>query len=228
MDDKTAVTREFLYKSLDDAQNTIRSLDSKTGIGIVVLGAMIGAAITREEIAAIRASGLVSILIALIFAALCALSAVFAFRTVFPTINPAANISLPKGLEPPFFIHELRPRRFWRLFSSNPQHAKLALTHESYIASLRAATADTIEAVMAAEVLKVSFIRQMKTDRLAAFAKALTVTVIAFVVLLLAVPSHRDELNLTRQEKCGGTNIEVGPTTIVNGQQQPTRGSARK
>ena len=54
--------------------------------------------------------------------------------------------------------------------------------------ALGQATAEDLESVAAAEVPKLSFIRQLKMDRLAGFANALIATVILFIVIMFAAP----------------------------------------
>jgi hypothetical protein len=174
----------FLYKALDDAQSTIRSLDSKAGVGIVVLGAMIAKFLEREQLTTTLQSHWPTKLSALAFVCSAVLGAIFALKTVFPMINPAANVSLPEQTKPQFFIARLAPCRFLRLFSSDPRYARLALTHPEYLHTLRLSEPGALESVVAAEVLKVSFIRQMKTDRLAAFARALVIAILSFVSLI--------------------------------------------
>lgn len=204
----------FLYKALDDAQSTIRSLDTKAGVGVVVLGAMLGRVLEHDQLAAIRSAGPYSAAIAAIFALLAVSAAVLAFRTVFPMINPAANVSLPDGLRPAFFVTKLQPCGFCRLFSSDPRFARLSETHESYSAQLVNATEDSIEKTLAAEVLKVSFIRQMKTDRLVAFAKVLIATVIVFTALLLIIP-RKESPSQSPSNPCTAGSISIGPSSTT-------------
>jgi len=47
---------------------------------------------------------------------------------------------------------------------------------------------DALRTVLAAEVLKLSFIRQLKNERLVAFAFLLTASVVFFVVLIFVAP----------------------------------------
>lgn len=223
MEDSRAFAREFLYKVLDDAQGTIRSLDAKAGVGIVVLGAMLGGVLEREQVVVIRAGGWIAWTVASIFAVLATLAAVLAFRTIFPMINPAENVSVPGHLRPAFFIAEFSQARIWRLFSSSPRFSKLAETHESYTSALLGASSERIEEIMAAEVLKVSFIRQMKTDRLAGFAKVLTGTVLIFILLLWTARPNQPIAEPVRATSGigGNVSIEIGSRNSSAPEQSP-------
>jgi hypothetical protein len=216
VEENRAFTREFLYKALDDAQGTIRSLDAKAGVGIVVLGAMLGRVLEREQVVAIRAGGWIPWAVASLFAILVTLAVSLAFRTIFPMVNPAANVSFPDNLRPAFFVGHFSQSRIWRLFSSSPRFAKLAETHESYTSALQSASVESIERIMAAEVLKVSFIRQIKTDRLAGFAKILTATVLIFILLLWTARPNEPVAPPIRSTSCteGGISIEIGSRNL--------------
>ena len=53
---------------------------------------------------------------------------------------------------------------------------------------MKDATPEKIESILAAEVLKLPFIRQVKTDRLYAFAIGLIITVAVFIGLMSVAP----------------------------------------
>lgn len=192
-DDQHSINLTFLYKIIDDNQATIRFLDTKAAFGIAVLGAIIGRVLDRDQIIACTTHGAVLLTASLIFALLILTSAVLGYRTVFPTVNPAQNVSFPDNLDPKFFLSSLKPRRWQRLFSSSKKYAMLQATHAEYCASLQQASAQALESIAAAEALKLSFIRQLKTDRLTAMAKALTLTVLLFILVTLWVPKAVDQ-----------------------------------
>ena len=168
----------FLYKIIDDNQATIRFLDTKAAFGIAILGAVVGKVLDKDQLVACESHGLIVMVISVIFAMLVVTSAILGYKTVFPTINPAQNVSFPDNLEPKFFISELSRRSVLRLFSSGKKFAMLKATHADYCAAVKEATAEKIESIAAAEVLKLSFIRQIKMDRLVAFSTAIIFTVV--------------------------------------------------
>lgn len=187
-EDRTYVLT-FLYKIIDDNQATIRYLDTKAGFGIAILGAMVGKILLdSDQLRAFASHGRLVLGLAGLLGSVVLVAAVLGFRTVFPTVNPARNVTFPDNLEPKFFIFKFGNCRWLRLLSSRKDFATLATTHEHYCAALQRATPSTIESILAAEVLKVSFIRQIKTDRLTAFAMSLVASVALFIVLVFAAP----------------------------------------
>ena len=184
----TAQKLAFLYKIIDDNQATIRFLDTKAAFGIALLGAIIGKVLDRDQLVAFGSHGVVILLLSIAFALLIIISATLGFKTVFPTVNPAQNVSFPDNFEPKFFIAKLNPKRIWRHFSASKKFAMLETTHTQYCDALGRATPENLIAITAAEALKLSFIRQLKTDRLSAFSNTLIFTVILFMILTLAAP----------------------------------------
>jgi hypothetical protein len=209
-------TLTFLYKIIDDNQATIRFLDTKAAFGIAVLGAMVGKLLDRDQLVACASHGLVVMVISAVFALLVVAAATLGYKTVFPMVNPAQNVSVPANLEPKFFISKFSPERVLRLFSANRRFVMLETTHAGYCAALKQATADNLESVAAAEVLKLSFIRQLKMDRLAAFATVLIPTVILFIVVILAAPKVVGEKQVQTTHELPPTFTVQGPRDVYN------------
>lgn len=183
----------FLYKIIDDNQATIRFLDTKAAFGIAILGAIVSKLLDTDQISACRSHGIVALVAATVLFVLVTLSAFLGFRTIFQVINPAANVSFPDNLEPKFFIFEFRRRGILRLFSSSKRFSTLKTTYAEYSTALDRATARELEAVTVAEVLKLSFIRQLKTDRLQWFTRTMIATVILFVAVMIIAPKVSSE-----------------------------------
>lgn len=184
-----AFVREFLYKIIDDTQGTIRSLDAKAAVGIAILGAMVGQVIGRSYFEATRHTGPFSTTVFFLFATLATIAACLGFKTVFPMIDPSKNVTFANDLRPPFFIHRFAVKRWPSALLSHRAFARLAETHDSYCKAIDSASPADVERILAAEVLKLSFIRQMKHNRLAAFSIALIVAVVLFVTLVYSIPN---------------------------------------
>jgi hypothetical protein len=217
-------TLTFLYKIVDDNQETIRFLDTKAGFGIAVLGAIVGKVLfDQDQLTAFKSHGPMVLALSVAFALVVVLSAFLGFKTVHPTINPAQNVSFPDDLEPKFFIYKFSCCRFLRLFSNSKKFATLETTHTAYCAALRESTPEKLESIVAAEVLKLSFIRQMKMDRLRAFAWALIVTVILFTALMFVPRKGTAEVAPQPNRVCSST--AQGPRDIYNynSPQQPSK-----
>lgn len=216
----------FLYKIIDDSQETIRYLDTKAGFGIAILGAILGKFLLDEaQLHAIRSHGSMIIALFVVLGILMVISAALGFKTVFPMINPAENVSFPDVLEPKFFISELGVSHPLRHLFSGKRFATLGVTHAEYCRSLREANAETIESILAAEVLKLSFIRQMKTDRLTQFAFSLILTVSLFSGLMFATPR---EVQKPVQSGCNCTMADQsGVHDVYNFAPAHSNGAAR-
>ena len=138
---------EFLHKSIEDVQGTIRSLDAKAGIGIVILGAMLSQILDREELSSIKEGGWLSLSIFAVFAVLATVSAVLAMKTIFPMVNPAQNVDLVGSPEPAFFVSGLKISSPLRLFSSRRRFAALRESHTHYDAALEKASPDHLRKI---------------------------------------------------------------------------------
>ncbi|SRR5260370_23950256 len=185
-DQHDAARAAFLYKIIDDNQGTIRSTDTKAAVGIAVLSAMAGKVLQQYPLLQpISDQPWAVILFLCLFSLFCVISAALAFRVVFPTINPYKNVRVPKDLNPCFFIAELEDESWLRLFSSSDRYCTLKETHAHYDAAVHSATIGDLISILSAEVLKLSFIRQIKLDRLIAFARVLVVTVAIFLVFIV-------------------------------------------
>jgi hypothetical protein len=187
-DGNRTITLTFLYKIIDDNQATIRFLDTKAAFAIAVLGAMVGKILDSDELVVLTSHGPFISSVAAFFALLMIFAAFLGYMTVFPMVNPAENVSVPDHLAPKFFISKFSRKSPLRFFVSGKNAAMLETTHEEYCAALKITDAEMIESIAAAEVLKLSFIRQLKTDRLSALAKVLTLTVFLFIFLTIAAP----------------------------------------
>jgi hypothetical protein len=132
-----------------------------------------------------------------------------------PTVNPAQNVAFPDNLEPKFFISKFSKQSLLTLFSSNKRFAALATTHSDYCGALKQATAENLESIAAAEVLKLSFIRQLKTDRLTWFANVLIVTVILFIMMMFTAPKANQPQIQTAHDPSPAPLFQ-GPRDIYN------------
>lgn len=214
----------FLYKVLDDNQANIRFVDTKAAAGIAILSAILAKSVTVIQASrpwlGQSASLIISEVTVLLSAVICAM---LAFRVIFPTINPTTNVELGGVPQPQFYIRELEPRSWWRHFLSGARFAKLKKTRTEYVQELDAASEDDVLRTMAAEALKVSFIREIKTDRLIAFAYSLIFTATVFFAMLMiqkplqrgattSAPVNASQATSNPQSNCccSGANVSQG------------------
>ena len=182
---------EFLYRALDDNQNVIRFLDAKAAFAVALLSAMAGKVLSN--LGAYFPWGeqpFLRQLLVLGFGFLAAIAAHLVAKTVFPTTNPARNTRLLQNIPPQFFLWELSPRSWRRILLNDPRFARLAQEHGAYLDAVSAADSTVLLRVVSAEVLKVSYIRQIKMDRLKALGYVLLACAVLFVALMIteAVP----------------------------------------
>ena len=177
----------FLYKALDDNQSLIRFLDAKAAFAVALLSAMIGRVLGNlgayfpwTEQSHWRQ------LLVLGFG-LSAIIAIFLVSLiVFPTINPALNTNLLPPSGPLFFITQLNPKKLRRIFSRSPKYSRLFQDHSDYFSQITAADNALLLRIVSGEVLKVSYIRHIKADRVKALAVPLVGCSILFALLLVS------------------------------------------
>ena len=184
-DPNIAQRATFLYKIIDDNQSTIRFTDTKAAFGIAVLSAMLSKVLAQyPSLRPLTGQPPIVIWLFISFSFFCAIAAILAFRVLFPTIDPYKNVRVPRDLSPRFFITELGDKSWLRLFSSSDRYSTLSETHAQYNDSVLQALPEDLISTLCAEVLKLSFVRQLKTDRLIWFARALTATVMVFLLFI--------------------------------------------
>ena len=169
---------EFLYKIVEDTQNTIRFIDTKAAFCVTLLSAMAAGALqVRHE------PTLIHRILFAVFMVSVAVSVLICLRTIFPTIKPHGLQVGARG--PKFFITHNR-RHQWILHTlKNDVGSVLSETHESYVAKFAASSDADLLSSMCDEVLMISLIRQIKSDRLHAAMYSVVGALAVFVVLML-------------------------------------------
>ncbi len=176
---------EFLYKSIEDAQQTIRFVDTKTSVTTFVVGL----------IAALLSSGLsdfadyfwnftpflqlVSIILILLITTLLGLTIHCAIQVVFPKTNPAEHVIKTTPLKNIFYLYETK------LVNGVD---KIMPVYEEYLKKVNSlANADDIVLELAYELQKVSYIRESKISKVKEMKRYLR---IALIVLPLVLFMH--------------------------------------
>lgn len=175
-----SILLDFLYKSLDDTQSTIRFLDAKAAIALAPLGFMVAKVLEvqyengfpRERLSLIVEAGFFAA------AAVCLWIAVMVF---FPMSNPREHVDLEPEQVPEFFVAGTSDAAWWTAFWTGKSHFRLSRRHAAYLTDLRASTVERFVTILAGEVLKVSLIRELKNHRLGVLAKLLLVTFLLFL-----------------------------------------------
>jgi hypothetical protein len=184
MDEQTDYSSKlwFLYNVVSDVQGTIRFLDTKAAFCVTLLTAMTAA--TFQFFSSHHRFAQVHLVLQGIFAALALACLSVCVRVIFPTVHLQGSFSVTGVNEPPFFLVPKRQGNSFRDTLGNQPPEGLEATHATYLASMMAATDADLVRSMCDEVVTISFLRQVKSDRLHLAIQVLSVTVLVFFIQL--------------------------------------------
>jgi hypothetical protein len=168
---------EFLYRIVNDSQETIRFLDTKAAFCVTLLTAMMAAVF--GPLARIHQTSKIHFILLGIFAAATLSTLAMCLRVIFPTIHLPGAFSSGGPVSPPFFLTHGKRRGFAKMLW-NTSESPLNTSAEEYRDSVVAARDTDLVHSMCDEVIVVSVIRQVKYDRLRAAIMGLIVTVLLF------------------------------------------------
>jgi len=170
----------FLYYAINDTQNTIRFLDTKAAFCVTLLTAMMAAAFQFATPShALSPTHRVAFGLFLVFTLAC-LS--MCLRVIFPTIH--LHIAEGGPAQPSFFPVP-RARHHWILDTLRSRMPTgLQLSHDRYLQSMVSADDAALLRSLSEEMITISLIRQVKSDRLHVAILALSVALIAFFIQL--------------------------------------------
>ena len=177
---------EFLYKVVEDTQNTIRFLDTKAAFCVTLLSGMTALALQRPSSHTVAER-----VVFRIFMASAATALLVCLRVIFPTIKPSGKLfgkakrAPGQPLPPRFYVGHNKAHRWLLNTISSRSGDVLSETHDTYFRELDAATDEALLSSMCDEVLMVALIRQVKSDRLHASMFCIVATVLAFAALAL-------------------------------------------
>ena len=171
----------FLYKIVEDTQNTVRFLDTKAAFCVTLFSGM-GAgvlehhapetALHRALFAAFLVSAVVGLLICM--------------RVIFPVIKPMKSPPAEHGRPlPKFFVHSHHEHHWLRHTLSNSVDNVLCEDHDTYTASVLGANDHDLLLTMCDEVLMISLVRQIKSDRMHTAMYFLAFGVLLFGAVML-------------------------------------------
>ncbi|HEX4007372.1 MAG TPA: hypothetical protein VHX60_14445 [Acidobacteriaceae bacterium] len=173
---------EFLYCVVKDTQETIRFLDTKAGFCVTLLTAMMAAAFGpfshTTNYRYVHNAGITAFTITTLFALMMCL------RVIFPTIHLQGKYSTTRVAAPQFYLPPKEDRnRFQALWGGSA--SPLGVTHDAYMADIMNATDADLVRSMCDEVVIISAIRQLKSDRLHTAILTLALAIGFFFVQLL-------------------------------------------
>ncbi len=173
---------EFLYKVVEDTQNTIRFLDTKAAFCVTLMTAMMAAAFQFSS--AHHRFPHAHFFLLGVFAAITLVCLSICVRVIFPTVHLQGRFSGSSPAGPAFFLVPKQQRHRLRDTLGNQPPEGLETTHATYLASVMAASDADLLSSMCDEVVTISFLRQVKSDRLHLAIQVLSLTVIAFFIQL--------------------------------------------
>jgi hypothetical protein len=172
----------FLYHAVDDTQNTIRFIDTKAAFCVTLLSGMAAGALQAES----NRHSPIHSLSFLLFLAAVGLSLLICLRVIFPVIKPhSAPSPDPARVLPKFYIHAQRGHHWLRHTFSSTVDDVLADDHVSYTAAMSAASDADLVTAMCDELLMVSLIRQIKSDRLHTAMFSLVFAIVFFMAVMV-------------------------------------------
>lgn len=190
----------FLSAAIADAQELIRFIDTKTTVVITILGAYIVAFFSvLDKIIAnyvLYSNGFIFSLVA--FLILLILTILITVRIIKPTNNPVENIKLGSNTNIPTLRFYVSPNDYSKddFFAfCNSKKFRLSKTLKEYISEL---DDSHIVASLTFELLKVSYIRNVKSDRFNVLMWFLFFTTITFFIsyIYFSIENHFIQLNL--------------------------------
>lgn len=173
---------EFLHKVVEDTQNTIRFLDTKAAFCVTLLTAMMAAAFHLPGPPPLFPRAHLFFLG--VFAVFTLLCLSICMRVIFPTVHLQGSFSATGHAGPTFFLVPKRQRHRLRDTLGNKPPEGLETAHAAYFASVIDAKDAELVHSMCDEVVTISFLRQVKSDRLHLAIQFLAMTVVAFFAQL--------------------------------------------
>jgi hypothetical protein len=151
---------EFLYKIVEDTQNTIRFIDTKAAFCLTLLLGMVATALqiphtSLDPLHRVLFSGFMIVI---------GVTLLICLRVVFP-INKQHGLELEARV-PHFFIGENQRRQRFLRKGDNKFDNVLSETFSSYLVKVGDASDSDLLSSMCDEVVMISLIRQIKNDRL--------------------------------------------------------------
>ena len=170
---------EFLYKIIEDTQDTVRFLDTKAGFCVTLLSGMTAVSLQHQG-----GKPVIHYILFALFLAVEVCSILVCLRVIFPTVKPHINNGAPA--KPRFYIAHNKAHHWILHTIANPKDNILSESKVSYFQSLKQATDEDLLSSLADTVLTLAFIRQIKSDRLHAAMFCLIASVFLFAAVMLA------------------------------------------
>lgn len=172
---------QFLYKVVEDTQNTVRFLDTKAAFCVTLFSGMAAGVLQHKG-----ADDTLHRLLFAVFLVAVVLGLLVCMRVIFPVIKPLKCPTMDHGRPlPKFFVSSHHEHHWVRHTFSNSVDNVLCEDHDSYTAAMQGAQDHDLLVTMCDEVLMISLVRQIKSDRLHTAMYFLAVGVLLFGAVML-------------------------------------------
>lgn len=180
---------EFLYNAISDAQDLIKYIESKTAIIIAILTGYIATFFFSIEII-IKYDEYWSWafwICFLTFIISLSITLWIVGRLVFPIRNPIANININSSqiTNIQYYIANNLYDSKWAFLFFNSKKNKLEKDYSTYLTEIGSMSDEILIQSLSQELLKISYIRNIKNDRFRILVTFLIITTVFFIVLLL-------------------------------------------
>jgi hypothetical protein len=171
----------FLYKVVEDTQNTVRFLDTKAAFCVTLFSGMAAGALQHHTTdtpvhRALFAAFLIAVVMGLLIC----------MRVIFPVIKPLKSPPADHGRPlPKFFVHSHKEHHWVRHTFSNSVENVLCENHDTYTATMFHSEDRDLLLTMCDEALMISLVRQIKSDRLHTAMYFLAFGVLVFGAVML-------------------------------------------
>lgn len=181
----------FLYKAIDDAQQTVRFTDTKTSIIFLFFGifvSMIGTGLPNfaKYYWYMPGSLQTMFVVAIIIFIFCiGGSLVLAIKVLVPRSNPASHISMQAKTKGLFYLSKMNSA--WQDGFVDRKKLFLGTSFEAYYEKYHEVKEETvIEKELIYELLKVSYIRELKIMRLKYMIRwGISALIVSFILVYL-------------------------------------------
>ncbi|EEK47386.1 hypothetical protein FO497_06565 [Bacillus cereus ATCC 10876] len=190
---------DFLYKAIDDTQNTIRFTDTKAG-AVVVFWTLVLNIILRKDfnwyLSVLTTNNWVEQLVVVILTATLiyffAKSVWMVYMTLVPRINPREHIDTTDfDAQHLFFLSETVPGIEGKYLYSNYGNPKMKISAKEYYDKLTNLDSEGVEKELIIELQKVSYIRNVKLARANVAITAVVYSLITVTLLVLYLTGNK-------------------------------------
>lgn len=178
---------EFLYHAISDTQGLIRFLDTKAAIVVSIVGALlIGCFSALEEIITkYNSYSTIFWILNVVFISLLFSCVIITRRIIRPTNDPSDNIVLGDLGKPKvnYFLalNNYNSKSIRKNFS-NLKGFQLDEKFDSYVKNISNSTEQELLQSLSYELLKISYIRNIKNDRFNNLLNLLLYTTVLFII----------------------------------------------